>query len=299
MDSTTLELIIEEMIGIVEADGEDALTDERIEACCKKHAIDVEEFNDLVANSMTAATELSSASLNEVVGGSKSGLRKAAALTALLNVQNVFGISATSSQPPSFEDDYIYASHDPTDDDDQNSGETDTPETNTDTKTSSGIASKLKSFIAGAIGGALPPVLLLGALLKSKSNELADLKQKLAGAKSQASELEKQIAASTNPSDIAALTQQKDDLENQIADLTDTIKTQNKEIDKLKDAVNSTDEILIKTSARLTDTNKQLTKSQKDLQTSQDQLKDAKARFAALEKKSPKKPKPRLTLLTL
>ena len=89
---------IEEMISIVEIEGEDALTDDRVEECCKKHEINLKEFNDLVTNSITATAELPSGSLNKVVGGSRSGLRKAAAIAALLNVQNVIGVSAANDQ---------------------------------------------------------------------------------------------------------------------------------------------------------------------------------------------------------
>lgn len=89
---------IEEMISIVEIEGEDALTDDRVEECCKKHEINLKEFNDLVTNSITATAELPSGSLNKVVGGSRSGLRKATAIAALLNVQNVIGVSAANDQ---------------------------------------------------------------------------------------------------------------------------------------------------------------------------------------------------------
>ncbi len=228
MDNITVELVIEEMIGIVESEGEDALTDDRIEACCKKHKLNVEEFNDLVANSMTAATELSSESLNEVVGGSRPGLRKAAAIAALLNVQNIFGASAmraTQTKINSVANDHVYAKRDAENDKDNNE--------NDDSK-SSGLASKIKTFLAGSASGILGVGILLAKLIASKSNEIADLKEQLAEAESNRDKINEELNQTTNPDELRSLQEKHERATKEIENLNKKIEAKEQEIEGLK-----------------------------------------------------------------
>lgn len=226
MDNATVELIIEEMIGIVESEGEDALTDDRIEACCKKHEIDVEEFNDLVANSMTAATELSSESLNEVVGGSRPGLRKAAALAALLNVQNVFGAPITSNQAKikPAANDHVYAKYDTKNEKDNNENDSE----------SSSFASNLKSLLVGSVGGILVTGVLLANLIKSKSNEIDSLKEQLAEAESNREKISEELSQANNPDALRELKEQHERATKQVERLNAQIKEKEQEIETLK-----------------------------------------------------------------
>ncbi|MGN1041531.1 MAG: hypothetical protein ACI4PJ_02190, partial [Acutalibacteraceae bacterium] len=217
---------IEEMISIVEIEGEDALTDDRVEECCKKHEINLKEFNDLVTNSITATAELPSGSLNKVVGGSRSGLRKAAAIAALLNVQNVIGVSAANDQlktkATANHSKYVH----------KNNSENDAK--------SSGIASKIKSFVAGGVGGALTVGMFLAKLIESKQNEINDLKKRLSESESKSngiSEEIKRLESTESSEDQAALEELRAQLQEQIEkidDLTSQIEEKKREIEQIQ-----------------------------------------------------------------
>lgn len=217
---------IEEMISIVEIEGEDALTDDRVEECCKKHEINLKEFNDLVTNSITATAELPSGSLNKVVGGSRSGLRKAAAIAALLNVQNVIGVSAANDQlktkATANHSKYVH----------KNNSENDAK--------SSGIASKIKSFVAGGVGGALTVGMFLAKLIESKQNEINDLKRQLSESESKSngiSEEIKRLESTESSEDQAALKElreQHHELCKKIDDLKSQIEGKEREIKQIQ-----------------------------------------------------------------